>query len=178
MDKYEEAKSLLSRKYPKGAGMEEVIDELLEAFLDKHSPIRREKRRQIRKARKNRESVPTSELTKSTRYIPQEVKDFVWVRDGGRCAFVGPDGRRCNSRHNLQFEHIKPHAKGGDNSVENIEVLCFCHNQYRAECEFGREKMERKRKVIPVLKDAVAGVVSEFEFDVDNWMQRWGSHVR
>lgn len=143
MEKYEEVKSLLSNRHPKGAAVENVLDELLEVYLEKHSPERREKRRRIRKAKKIHKLPPTSEVTKSTRYVPQEVKDFVWVRDGGRCAFVAPDGRRCNSRHNLQFEHIKPYAKGGDSSVGNIELLCFHHNQYRAECEYGKKHVKR-----------------------------------
>lgn len=142
MEKYEEVKSLLSRKYPKGVSMEQIFDELLEVYLEKHCPVRREKRRQKRLNRKP-DSLPPVEVVKSGRYIPQAVKDMVWVRDGGRCTYVGPDGRRCNSRHNLQFDHIKAFAKGGDSSPGNMQLLCWQHNQYRAECEYGREFMGR-----------------------------------
>ncbi len=140
-EKYQEADSLLSRKYPKGASMEQVLDELLEAYLEKNCPQRRERRRKARKDRKRGNSFPPVEIVKTGRYIPQEVRDMVWTRDGGRCCFTAPDGRRCTSRHNLQFEHIMPVAKGGDNSVKNIELLCFCHNQHRAEREYGKEHM-------------------------------------
>ena len=61
MKKYEEVKSLLSRKLPKGASMEQVMDELCEVYLEKHSPVRREKRRQARQKRKNTKSFPPVE---------------------------------------------------------------------------------------------------------------------
>jgi len=54
------------------------------------------------------------------RHIPQEVKDAVWDRDGGRCV-------KCRKRGfgaKIHFDHIIPFSKGGSNTVENIEILC------------------------------------------------------
>ena len=31
-----------------------------------------------------------------SRYVAAKVRRSVWIRDGGRCAFVGKGGRRCN----------------------------------------------------------------------------------
>jgi 5-methylcytosine-specific restriction endonuclease McrA len=67
----------------------------------------------------------------------------VFERDGGRCTFVGDDGRRCESDWNLQIDHIVPYAKGGDNSPENLRLLCARHNRLAAEREFGKERMEK-----------------------------------
>ena len=78
-------------------------------------------------------------------YIPASVRRAVWERDGGRCTYVSPSGRRCESRWRLQFDHIVEFARGGKSTVENVRLLCACHNQYAAECTFGREFMERKR---------------------------------
>ncbi len=49
--------------------------------------------------------------------IPDDVKQFVFMRDGGRC-------RHCSSQVELQFDHIIPVAMGGGSSPENLQVLC------------------------------------------------------
>lgn len=66
-----------------------------------------------------------------------DVKRRVHVRDGGRCAFVGRAGRRCNSRAFLEFHHVKPYEVGGEPTVENIQLRCRAHNQYEADVYFG-----------------------------------------
>jgi 5-methylcytosine-specific restriction endonuclease McrA len=64
------------------------------------------------------------------------------------CSFVGADGRRGGSRWQLEIDHVRPYAAGGDNSADNLRVLCRKHNQYAAEEYFGRDVMEQyKRKV-------------------------------
>ncbi|HEY6102294.1 MAG TPA: HNH endonuclease [bacterium] len=77
--------------------------------------------------------------TTVTRHIPAEVKRAVWLRDGGRCAFVGHSGRRCSTRGFLEFHHIVPYAEGGEATVKNIELRCRAHNQYEAALHFGED---------------------------------------
>src|SRR5688572_12613472 len=72
-----------------------------------------------------------------SRYIPREVKRAVWERDGGQCAFVSSDGRRCTERTFLEFHHIQPYAKQGPATIANISLRCWRHNQYEAERMFG-----------------------------------------
>jgi hypothetical protein len=72
-----------------------------------------------------------------SRYVPAEVRRAVWVRDLGRCAFVGTTGRRCDDRGFLEFHHVRPYAAGGEPSVENIQLRCRRHNDYEARAYFG-----------------------------------------
>jgi hypothetical protein len=69
--------------------------------------------------------------------VPSVVKRAVWKRDGGQCAFVSVDGRRCTAREFLQFHHVQAYAKQGPATVDNISLRCRPHNQYEAELIFG-----------------------------------------
>ena len=72
-----------------------------------------------------------------SRHIPARVKRAVWLRDGGRCAFVASAGRRCNERAFLEFHHREPYAIGGEATVANISLRCRQHNDYEGELAFG-----------------------------------------
>lgn len=72
-----------------------------------------------------------------SRHIPSRVKRSVWLRDGGRCAFVSPRGRRCTERRFLEFHHREPHAIGGEATEANISLRCRAHNAYEAQLVFG-----------------------------------------
>ena len=82
----------------------------------------------------------------SARTIPREVRRAVWARDGGQCAFVSENGRRCEARAALEYDHIEPVARGGQATVENVRLLCRAHNRYAAECALGADFMDRKRR--------------------------------
>ncbi len=67
------------------------------------------------------------------RKIPDPIRRAVLVRDQYRC-----QNENCAWTHDmwnpsdprfLELHHIKPHAKGGDNSAENLITLCtVCHD--------------------------------------------------
>jgi hypothetical protein len=71
-----------------------------------------------------------------SRHIPAAVRRQVWARDGGRCAFVGTNGR-CDERGFLEFHHVVPFAAGGEMTAENLQLRCRGHNAYEAELYFG-----------------------------------------
>ncbi len=76
-------------------------------------------------------------VVSGSRHIPADVRRAAWLRDGGRCAFVGRKGRRCNEQGFLEFHHVTPHAVGGPPRVDNIQLRCRAHNGYEAELDFG-----------------------------------------
>jgi len=55
--------------------------------------------------------------TSTRRPISDEVKQFVFVRDGGECV-------TCGSATEIQFDHIILIALGGSSEPENLQVLC------------------------------------------------------
>ena len=66
------------------------------------------------------------------RHIPAAVRRHVWLRDGGRCCYRDPfTGRRCNSSHLLQIDHLLPVAEGGGPEPENLALSCFAHHRMR-----------------------------------------------
>jgi 5-methylcytosine-specific restriction endonuclease McrA len=81
-----------------------------------------------------------------SRRISFEVKRAVWKRDGSQCTFKSDAGRRCECRKDLQFDHIKEFARGGEATVDNIRLRCPGHNQHTAEKTFGAGFMRQKRE--------------------------------
>jgi hypothetical protein len=73
------------------------------------------------------------------------VKRAVWVRDLGRCAFVGSGGHRCNERRFVEFHHVDPHALGGEATVDGIQLRCRRHNDYEGRLYFGKR---RRRELV------------------------------
>jgi len=139
-EKLQRCKKLLSRKYPKGVDYDTLFDELTELFLDKKDPER--------SIKKQHTPVTRSKLKAGqTRHVPAEVRIKVWKRDGGKCAFVGSNGKRCNSDYSLQFDHYPiPYARGGPSTANNLRLLCAKHNNYTAAQVYGAQHMIKYRR--------------------------------
>lgn len=166
MKKYDEVRSLLSNRL-KRASFESVFEAALDEVIDRHSPTRRQARRETRQAAnsmKSTKSTKTTKLTKSTRStksrrpnpprtigkqpesrrrrpIAAAVRDEVYKRDGGQCTYKGSNGKRCNSQNNLQIDHVVPVTRGGSNIASNLRLLCPKHNRLEAERILGRDLM-------------------------------------
>ena len=83
-----------------------------------------------------------------TRTVPAATKRVVWQRDGGRCAYLGTQGR-CTETGFLEYHHVVPFARGGAATVDNIQLRCRAHNQHEAWEMFGvgRQLFVRERSV-------------------------------
>jgi 5-methylcytosine-specific restriction endonuclease McrA len=145
--KIEKCKVLLSGKYPAGVSQEILLEELTEMFLERRDPERRAERRENRKNNPKQNKESTGE---PSRYISPATRDNVYTRDGGRCTYVGSNGKRCNTTWDLEIHHDDvPYAHGGDHNIKNLTLLCASHNKLEAERVFGREnqnKFKRKRE--------------------------------
>ncbi|MFN8369783.1 MAG: HNH endonuclease [Bacteriovoracaceae bacterium] len=87
---------------------------------------------------------PVRETSKKSRYIPAKIKKSVWIRAKGQCEWRDPkNNKSCNSKQLLQYDHIIPYAHGGDNSFNQIQLLCSTHNLHRGVEIFGLKKMKR-----------------------------------
>jgi hypothetical protein len=81
-----------------------------------------------------------SESPAPGRHIPSAVRRAVWLRDEGRCAFLGRSGP-CGETAFLEFHHVAPYAAGGAATADNIQLRCRAHNQYEARLFFGDSAM-------------------------------------
>jgi hypothetical protein len=122
LEKLRLAKDLLRYAVPSGDDAA-ILDRALAALLVE---LAKKKFAASDRARPSRATTADSR----SRYIPAEVKRAVYVRDLGRCAFVGVEGHRCGERAFVEFHHLHPYAEGGQATVENIELRCRRHNSH------------------------------------------------
>jgi 5-methylcytosine-specific restriction endonuclease McrA len=119
-DKLERARALLRHQVPNGDPAV-VVERALSVLVDQLE------RTKFGATLKPRTSNATTIST--TRHVPAAVKRAVWARDGGRCAFVGIDGR-CGETSMLEFHHVTPFAVGGATDAANLQLRCRAHNAY------------------------------------------------
>ncbi len=114
------------------AAVEEILEAGVALFL---SQARKRKGLVDRPQQKLRPSKPD--------HIPAQVRREVWKRDEGRCQWKLASGGICGCTSRLQFDHIRPLARGGTSSVENVRILCRAHNLEAARLVFGDALMDR-----------------------------------
>jgi 5-methylcytosine-specific restriction endonuclease McrA len=116
----------LSHRFPRGASFLELFKYALQYVRDREDPA-------TKKATARKNTARTD-----TRYISETVKREVWQRDGGRCTYVGSNGRRCECEYNLQYDHYPvPFARGGKSTADNLRLLCAKHNRHTAKKTYG-----------------------------------------
>jgi hypothetical protein len=135
--KLRRAQDLLRHQIPDGDPAA-VFDRALTVLLEQ---LERKKtgataRRVARRRAPSAPEGPGSPKPRS-RYIPAEVRRAVWARDGGRCAFTGRDGHRCEERGKLEFRHVEAYARRGEATERNISLRCRAHNGHESERVFG-----------------------------------------
>ena len=127
-DKFRRAQALLRHAVPSGDAAA-IFDRALTLLIES---LERQRFAETPRPRASRPAAGRS------RHVPAAVRRDVWRRDGGRCAFVGAEGR-CRETAFLEFHHVEPYATGGAATVENIQLRCRAHNVYEAQLFFGND---------------------------------------
>lgn len=141
-----EIEKVLHEKFPESRPVEEFLriplDDELKSLLKEAGVIASEKvpglllKKVLKKfvAVKPRRNWPE----KHTRYIPAALRRAVREEEK-RCAFRSAGGVQCNQTAHLQFDHVRPWAKGGSSwDRGNLRLLCRAHNQLLAMAHFPR----------------------------------------
>lgn len=117
----ERLKDVLWNRYPFGS-LDDFLGEAVGEYLSRHDPELK---------LHARERPPARAEGAASRRPAGRLRDFVWARDGGRCAFLSREGRRCECRRGLEIDHIAPYSAGGrSDDPANLRLLCREHNQY------------------------------------------------
>lgn len=70
---------------------------------------------------------------KTKREPSNRLKVQVLIRDGNRCRICGAE---CSGGlHNIHFDHIIPWSKGGETTLDNLQVLCSSCNEAKGNME-------------------------------------------
>jgi hypothetical protein len=147
-EKLRVAQDLLGHAIPSG-DIAQVFDRALTVLV---ADLSRRKFAATRRPRRSRGQSAAS------RNIPADVRRGAVARDERRCAFVAPNGRRCEERRFLEFHHVVPYAAGGQPTLETIQLRCRAHNGYEADLFFGPGK--RRTRDDAVRDDRAGGRVT------------------
>ena len=141
-----------------GATFTQIVSRLAKEAVAKQDPVLKANRAIARRSTRCEEANGNnrrqgSESAKSgaseaerSRAIPAAVRHAVWLRDRGRCSFVNLEtGEGCGSKHFIELDHIKPHARGGANTVENLRLRCRAHNYRHSIDSYGSKVANRWR---------------------------------
>jgi hypothetical protein len=140
--------NLLSHKIPTGS-LTEVVREAVRCAIEKHG----KRRGAVRPGRTRKGKGPAPRPAGERQPVSAEVTRQVWERDGGQCTYLSQDGRRCQSRWQLELDHVESPRQGGPATADELRLRCRPHNIFHAEQTFGRAhmaKFRRARRAWPV----------------------------
>jgi hypothetical protein len=140
-EELETLKCLLSHKIPDG-NLAAVLREAVRCAIEKHG----KRRGAVKPAREREPAPPRPSRPGKRQAIPAAVRRAVWERDGGRCTYVSPGGRRCENRWRLELDHVQSAVLGGPSTIDGLRLRCRAHNTLHAEEVFGRSYMARFRR--------------------------------
>jgi hypothetical protein len=103
----------VTERSPRPSEMDEVVLRVKSLHFQRDEAFRR-----LREQVSNFEAIENNLKNGAIRKaIPDDVKLFVWSRDGGACV-------KCGASKDLHFDHIIPFSRGGSAGAENIQLLC------------------------------------------------------
>ena len=124
-DKIRQAQELLRHQLPSG-DLAPILERALTLLI---AQVKKERFGVGRKPR----SGETRQGPARSRRVPTAIRRAVYTpsggvmhpeRDGGRCTYVDPEGRRCDSEGFLQLDHVEGFARKVEHRVESLRLLC------------------------------------------------------
>ncbi len=124
-------RDLVSQKKKSSASIEEALECMAEAFLEKTDPVRKAERSVLRKRKTDLPPAPVASIQRTTARrtaIPAAIQHAVSLRDNRKCCYQAPDGTRCEQTRWTEIHHVRPVALGGPHEIENLITLCSRHH--------------------------------------------------
>jgi hypothetical protein len=141
-DELELVRDLMRHRNPNG-DLERVLGDAVAAL---RSQLEKQKLGATTKPRSDANRAPSKRpKAAASRHIPASIKRAIVAKEGLRCSFVGIDGRRCECRAFLEFDHVEPVGLDGGHGEDNVRIFCRAHNQYAAARIYGAVTMRRWR---------------------------------
>ncbi len=128
----EQLKGLLAHQHP-SLNLGELLAILAKRALKELDPA-------LQKQSVAPEQVKESKSEARRKPIPLAIQRAVWRRDPSCCTFTHA-GKRCQSRYQLEIDHI--HGLEGGNTLENLRLLCRQHNAWEASQMHGRDLVQK-----------------------------------
>jgi len=126
MQKLQKIRNLSAHKKV-GTTFAELIEHMADELLKKLDPAKPVRGENLTK------SIKTFSVKVKSRYVPAQTRRQIHRRDQSCCQYQNSKtGKVCGSTYGLQLDHKTPYALKGSNEPENLQLLCFQHNQLRA----------------------------------------------
>jgi len=132
--KLKRVQDLESQRLSRAASLEEAQEVMLDLYLEKKDPVERAKRNlkpkenDLNTAGQGPGSpIPyvTGHVNKKSRMpIPSQLRHQINLRDKGKCSEPN-----CNQGRWIDIHHIIPVSQGGENTLENLKILCSGHHK-------------------------------------------------
>lgn len=127
---------LESQRQKQHIDLEGCLEVLAQFYIEKKDPLKKAQRQKAKGRLQEEAGASNSQphLSVSDRFtrrvsLPAKVKHQIQLRDEGQCTHIDHSGKRCSSRRYLEIHHQKPVSQGGDNSLQNLRLLCFGHHK-------------------------------------------------
>jgi hypothetical protein len=146
---------LESQRLKRAVSIEEAIEAMSAAYLEKNDPMKKAQRHERRRLEKiqsemeqksdsapNATSAPITQPGPSTQAdhsdvtghasrqpLSAAIEHEIQLRDQGQCTYQNAHGSRCNQTRWLHIHHVQPVSHGGKNSLENLVTLCSAHHR-------------------------------------------------
>jgi CRISPR/Cas system Type II protein with McrA/HNH and RuvC-like nuclease domain len=117
---------------------QEAKSENVKAACAKEDPSKKKNENQFEPNLSRSEKTPLKQRHNQTlkharrEHISQNIKVQLMSRAQEQCEYTAADGKRCESKHFLEIDHIVPLAHGGSSEFQNLRIYCRAHNQLSA----------------------------------------------